>query len=204
LLWCCLCRSANQKRNQARRDRDRPLSETNNRTGEDGKDNQTRVHDAQTLITAPEERLPLGDGSELRPQGSFTSTDAPIAEVQETDENGASSGVPVKRLAASSGYREGSGVNDLMLLVKEAESNIRTVNQLRERAVDELHSARNEKENLQSQVEILKARLAESEAKLRHTVRAREKAQLLEEEVDLLKQTYSDRLQSICRAEGRK
>jgi myosin heavy subunit len=32
------------------------------------------------------------------------------------------------------------------------------------------------------------ARLAESEAKLRHTVRAREKAQLLEEEVDLLKQ----------------
>jgi hypothetical protein len=25
-------------------------------------------------------------------------------------------------LAASSGYREGSGVNDLMLLVKEAES----------------------------------------------------------------------------------
>jgi hypothetical protein len=96
LPWCCLFRSANQKRNQARRDRDRPLSETNNRTGEDGKDNQTRVHDAQTLTTAPEERLPLGDGSELRSQGSFTSTDAPIVEVQETDENGASSGVPIK------------------------------------------------------------------------------------------------------------
>jgi hypothetical protein len=51
---------------------------------------------------------------------------------------------------------------------------------------------------------VWQALLAESEAKLRHTVRAREKAQLLEEEVDLLKQTYSDRLQSICRAEGRK
>jgi hypothetical protein len=35
---------------------------------------------------------------------------------------------------------------------------------------------------------VWQALLAESEAKLRHTVRAREKAQLLEEEVDLLKQ----------------
>jgi hypothetical protein len=148
--------SANQKRSQSRRVRDRPLSETHNRTGEDGRDNQTTVHDAQTLATAAEERLPLGDGGAFRSQGSGSSTDASIAEVEETDENGASSGVPVERLPASSGYRESSGVNDLMLLVKEAETNIRTLNHLRERAVDELRSARNEKEDLQSQVEILK------------------------------------------------
>lgn len=35
-------------------------------------------------------------------------------------------------------------------------SDIRTLNQLRERAVDELQIARNEKEVLQSQVEVLK------------------------------------------------
>lgn len=76
--------------------RDRPLSETNNRTGEDSRDNQSTVHDAQTLTTEAEERLPLGDGGVLRPQGSGSSTDASIAEVEETDENGASSGVPVE------------------------------------------------------------------------------------------------------------
>ncbi|KAG0622794.1 hypothetical protein M758_3G123800 [Ceratodon purpureus] len=179
--------SANHKRSQARRVRDRPLSETNNRTGEDDKDNQTTVRDAQILVTAPEERLSVGDGSGLRSQGSSTETDASISEVQGIDENGASSGVPAERLAASNGYGESSGVNDLMLLVKEAEKNIRTLNQLRGRAVDELQSARDAKEDLLSQVEILKARLAQSEAKLESTARAREKAQLLEEEVDLLK-----------------
>lgn len=76
--------------------RDRPLSETNNRTGEDGGDNQTTVQDAQTLSTAAEDRLRLGVGGVHRNQGSGSSTDTSIAEVEETDENGASSGVSVK------------------------------------------------------------------------------------------------------------
>ncbi|KAG0562921.1 hypothetical protein KC19_9G183000 [Ceratodon purpureus] len=177
--------SGNQKRSQARRVRDPPHSETKNRTGEAGRDNKTPVHGAQALTIAPGERLPLGDGGGLRSQRSITSTDASIAE---TDGSGASSGVPVEVQRLASGYRDGSGVNGLMLLVKEAETNIRTLNELRERAVDELQSARKEKEDLQSQVEVLKARLADSEAKLEHTVQAREKAQLLEEEVVVMKQ----------------
>ena len=76
--------------------RDRSLSETNNRSGDDRRDNQTTVNDAQTLTTAPEERLPLGDGGGVRSHGRFTSADASTAEVQETDANGASTGVPVE------------------------------------------------------------------------------------------------------------
>lgn len=163
--------------------RDSPISETNNRAGEDGRDTQTTVQDAQTLSAAAEDRMSRGV---LRSQGSASSTDASIAEAEETDENGASSGIA--RRSASSGFSGSSGVNDLMLLVKEAETNIRTLNQLRERAVDELQIARNEKEVLQSQVEVLKARLSESETVVKYSAQAREKAQLLEEEIESLKQ----------------
>ncbi len=76
--------------------RDCPLSETNNRTGEDSRDNQIALHDAQTLTTESKERLLLSDGGGLHSQGSRAATDASIAEVQDKDEQGALSGVPVE------------------------------------------------------------------------------------------------------------
>lgn len=181
--------SSNPKRSQSRRVRDRPLSEVSNRTGEDGRDNPATVQDPQTLSSGAE-LSPPGDGGRLYAQGGGASTAASNAEGQESDGNRTSSEGPFERMPASTANRESTGVsvNDLMLLVKEAETNIRTLSQLRERAVNELQTARNEKEELQSQVQILKARLAESEAKLKYTVQARERTQLLEEEVEALRQ----------------
>lgn len=100
LVGCCIWCSANQRRSQARRVRDRPLSGTNTRTGEDGRDSETREHevehDAEALATAPEERLPLGDGGALRREGSSTIADALLLEAQQRVGNGASSEVPVE------------------------------------------------------------------------------------------------------------
>jgi starch synthase len=49
----------------------------------------------------------------------------------------------------------GVSVDELMIMMKDAENNIMLLNQVRERALEELQQVRNERDKLQSQVQVL-------------------------------------------------
>lgn len=185
--------SAKKSYSRRMRDHRRPL-EVSNRTGEDGRDFPGTVQDAQRLSAAAEELYRLGDGDRFRSQGSVTLNSALNAKGHEKGGHGSFSEVSAKRVPDSniSGEISRVSVDDIMRVVKETESDIITLMQLRERVTEELKSAHYEKEQLQLQVHDLAAHPAGSDPKLKYAVGGDERVRLLEAEVEKLQRRLSE------------
>ncbi|KAG6554493.1 hypothetical protein Mapa_003871 [Marchantia paleacea] len=94
--------------------------------------------------------------------------------------------LPNRGSSNEEGGPSGVSVNDLMLMIKEAEKNIILLNQVRARALEELENVRSVKDDLQGQVHVLSARLAEADAKAKLGDQAKEKNKFLEGELNSL------------------
>jgi starch synthase len=154
--------SANQKKPQARRVRGRPMPEVNSVPGEEGRESPVREQDIQNETSMDAESLSAeqqqrgsssinseGGGDE---EGIFN----PVS-VDVVTSNGSMSDSSPKKKTGSFKDKGVSGVSvdELMIMMKDAENNIMLLNQVRERALEELQQVRNERDKLQSQVQVL-------------------------------------------------
>ncbi|XP_057844766.1 probable starch synthase 4, chloroplastic/amyloplastic isoform X2 [Cryptomeria japonica] len=106
------------------------------------------------------------------------STDTQSLKMQDNDSQGGHSGVRIE---------------DLMTMIKDAEKNILLLNKARISSLEELDQARAEKDSLQGEINLLKCRLAETDARLKQATQEKIKNEFLEGELERLKREIAER-----------
>ncbi|XP_024531361.1 probable starch synthase 4, chloroplastic/amyloplastic isoform X1 [Selaginella moellendorffii] len=84
-------------------------------------------------------------------------------------------------------------IEDLLLMIREAEKNILLLNQVRARALKDLQESRREKDSLRAEVEVLRTRLAESSAKIKLAEQEKLKNEMLQDEVQILQKKLKEK-----------
>ncbi|CAA3001781.1 probable starch synthase 4, chloroplastic amyloplastic [Olea europaea subsp. europaea] len=98
-------------------------------------------------------------------------------------------------LGTSEGGEQLSGIHleDLIGMIRNAEKNIHLLNHARIRALDDLEKILHEKEVLQGEINILETKLAETDARLRVAAQEKIHVELLEDQLEKLRNELSSR-----------
>lgn len=144
---------------------------------------------------APPSDIPVNFEAE---KGNSSSTAIPSTPASDADLEMSIVGQSVKETTSDTTKKMGgrtqhsgsSGItlDDLMVMIKDAQKNILLLNRVRTRALEELDSARTQNEALQGQVKVLQARLAEADAKLNLTTQTKVKNRMLQEQLQELQE----------------
>ncbi|KAL3700083.1 hypothetical protein R1sor_018105 [Riccia sorocarpa] len=182
-------RSASSRKAQAKKNVNRQPLDGDINPADDGREIQARKG------PSPPSGGPRGAGTATAQIESLKSPDrtaqnnTPAVEADTKSENSQLQ----KRATTKEDVPAGVSINDLMLMIKEAEKNIILLNQVRARALEELETVRSVKDDLQGQVGVLNARLAEAEARAKIGDQAKEKIKFLEGELTQLQARLSKR-----------
>lgn len=118
---------------------------------------------------------------------------AEVMEQSNMDEVGEDIQIVKRRQNDNQKRHSGIQVEDLITMIKDAEKDILLLNQARARALKELDQVRAEKEYLQGEIDLLRTRLAETDARLRYAAHEKIKNELLADEVEILKRGIAER-----------
>lgn len=118
---------------------------------------------------------------------------AEVMEQSNMDEVGEDIQIVKRRQNDNQKRHSGIQIEDLITMIKDAEKDILLLNQARARALKELDQVRAEKEYLQGEIDLLRTRLAEADARLRYAAHEKIKNELLADEVEILKKGIAER-----------
>lgn len=118
---------------------------------------------------------------------------AEVMEQSNMDEVGEDIQIVKRRQNDNQKRHSGIQIEDLITMIKDAEKDILLLNQARARALKELDQVRAEKEYLQGEIDLLRTRLAETDARLKYAAQEKIKNELLADEVEILKKEIAER-----------